>query len=93
MRTLRHQTQPGTTPVTSDGLRRNQLALEDLIEEASAGVLTFNTRSGIVTLTAADVGAALSSLVNAVDDAAAAASGVAVGRVYRNGSVLMIRVA
>lgn len=31
-------------------------------------------------------------LVNAVDDAAAAAGGVAVGAVYRNGSVLMVRV-
>jgi hypothetical protein len=32
------------------------------------------------------------SLTNAVDDTAAAAAGVAVGRLYRNGSVVMIRV-
>jgi hypothetical protein len=31
-------------------------------------------------------------LVNAANDAAAAAAGVAVGQAYRNGSVLMIRV-
>ncbi len=32
------------------------------------------------------------ALVNAVDDAAAATAGVPVGQLYRNGSVLMIRV-
>lgn len=32
------------------------------------------------------------NLVNAVNDAAAAAGGVAVGQLYRNGSVLMMRV-
>lgn len=31
-------------------------------------------------------------LVDAVNDAAAAAAGVAIGRMYRNGSVLMVRV-
>ena len=35
----------------------------------------------------------LPGLVNAADDAAASAGGVAVGEVYRNGSVLMVRVA
>lgn len=35
----------------------------------------------------------LASLVNAVDDTAAATAGVPVGGLYRNGSVLMIRVA
>jgi hypothetical protein len=34
----------------------------------------------------------LGTLVNAVDDTAAAAAGVGVGRMYRNGSVLMVRV-
>jgi len=33
------------------------------------------------------------TLTNAVDDAAAATAGVAVGKLYRNGSVVMIRVA
>ncbi len=33
------------------------------------------------------------TLVNAPDDAAAATAGVAVGKLYRNGSVVMIRVA
>lgn len=56
----RHQIQPETAEVTSDGLRRNQLALEALIEAAGAsGVLTFNTRSGVVTLLLEDVRAAL----------------------------------
>jgi hypothetical protein len=32
------------------------------------------------------------NLVNAANDAAAAAAGVAVGNMYRNGSVLMVRV-
>jgi hypothetical protein len=35
----------------------------------------------------------LSTLVNASDDAAAALLGVAVGEMYRNGSILMVRVA
>jgi len=35
----------------------------------------------------------LSSLADAVDDSAAAGAGVAVGQMYRDGSVLMIRVA
>ena len=54
--TTRHQLPPSTAPVTSDGLRRNQLALEALIAAAAAaGVITFNTRSGSVTLLTADV--------------------------------------
>ena len=54
--TTRHQQVPTTAPVTSDGLRRNQLALEALIAAAAAsGVITFNTRSGSVTLLTADV--------------------------------------
>jgi hypothetical protein len=32
------------------------------------------------------------TLINAANDAAAAAAGVAIGQAYRNGSVLMIRV-
>ncbi len=60
MGTLKHQTQPGIIPVTSDGLRRNQLALEALITAAGAsGVTTFNSRSGVVTLLLEDVRAAL----------------------------------
>lgn len=60
MGALKHQTPPTTAPVTSDGLRRNQLALEELIEAAgAAGVLTFNTRSGAVVLLTADVITAL----------------------------------
>lgn len=34
-----------------------------------------------------------SNLVNAANDAAAQAAGVAIGNMYRNGSVLMVRVA
>ena len=36
--------------------------------------------------------ASLAALSNAVDDAAAAAAGVAVGAMYRNGSVLCVRI-
>lgn len=32
------------------------------------------------------------NLVNAVNDAAAQAAGVAIGQMYRNGSILMVRV-
>jgi len=35
----------------------------------------------------------IAATVNAVDDAAAAAAGVAVGQFYRNGSIVMVRVA
>lgn len=60
MRSTRHQIQPSINPVTADGLRRNQLAIEELIEAAGAsGVLTFNTRSGAVVLLASDVVTAL----------------------------------
>lgn len=60
MARLSHQTQPDTAPVTSDGLRRNQIALEAMIAAASAaGVITFNTRSGAVTLLLEDVRQAL----------------------------------
>ena len=34
----------------------------------------------------------ISALVNAVNDAAASSAGVPVGGMYRNGSVLMVRV-
>ena len=34
-----------------------------------------------------------SALVDAVDDAAAAIAGVSVGSLYRNGSVIMVRIA
>lgn len=47
------------------------------------------TKTGHLTTT----GLKVNGLVNAVDDAAAAAAGVAVGDSYRNGSVLMVRVA
>ena len=58
--TSRHQTPPTTAPVTSDGLRRNQLALEALIAAAgAAGVISFNSRSGAVSLLTADVITAL----------------------------------
>ena len=60
MSRLNHQTQPDIAPVTSDGLRRNQLALEAMIAAASAaGVITFNTRAGAVTLLLEDVRQAL----------------------------------
>lgn len=48
------------------------------------------TFTGTVTLPSA---VALGSLTDAANDAAAASAGVAVGRLYRNGSVLMVRIA
>lgn len=60
MGVLKHQVQPSTVPVTSDGLRRNQIALEAQIVAAGAsGVTTFNTRSGAVVLVLEDVRQAL----------------------------------
>lgn len=50
-----------------------------------SGIVTKNATSGVVRLNA--------TLVNAVDDAAAATAGVPVGGLYRNGSVVMVRVA
>jgi hypothetical protein len=41
----------------------------------------------------ARIAATLAGLTDAVDDAAAATAGVSVGAMYRNGSVLMVRVA
>lgn len=52
------------------------------------------TREGTETLANKTLKApALDGLVNALNDAAAAAGGVAVGGMYRNGSALMVRVA
>lgn len=45
------------------------------------------------TLAAFKAAPSLGTLVNAANDVAAAAGGVAIGSLYRNGSVLMIRVA
>lgn len=55
---------------------------------------TGGTLSGAVTAPAATLGSLRFSTVpvNAANDAAAATAGVAVGGVYRNGSVLMVRV-
>ena len=43
-------------------------------------------------VTALATGNVPANLVNAANDAAAAAGGVVVGQMYRNGSVLMVRV-
>jgi hypothetical protein len=51
------------------------------------------TRSGATyTFALSSDALGLDTLINAVDDVAAASAGVAVGQLYRNGSVLMIRV-
>lgn len=51
------------------------------------------TKSGATyTFALADDALGLLTLVNAVNDVAAASAGVAVGELYRNGSVLMVRV-
>lgn len=51
------------------------------------GALPNPTVTSIIHVTGAN------ALINAVDDAAAAAANVAIGSLYRNGSVLMVRVA
>lgn len=48
------------------------------------------TFTGTVTLPAT---VAIATLTDAANDAAAATAGVAVGRLYRNGSILMVRIA
>ncbi len=62
---------------------------------------TIKSKLGITTLSGSNTGdetkttiqtKLFASIVDAVDDAAAATAGVAVGGIYRNGSVLMIRV-
>ena len=59
----RHQQQPKQIEVTSDALRRLQLALEaQIVAAGAAGVSTFNGRSGSVSLVPADVTAALGFL-------------------------------
>lgn len=56
----RHQQQPQEVPVTSDSLRRLQLALEAQITAAGAsGVSLWNGRSGNVSMVASDVITAL----------------------------------
>lgn len=57
---FRHQVQPERLAVTPDGLRRSQLAIEaQIVAAGAAGVTTFNTRSGAVSLLAADVKAVM----------------------------------
>ncbi len=57
---FRHQIQPVEKVVTSDGLNRLQQALEaQIVAAGAAGVTTFNSRSGFVSLLSADVTAAL----------------------------------
>lgn len=48
---------------------------------------------GLASSVAAELAGTLAGLEDAVDDAAAATAGVGVGEMYRNGSVLMVRVA
>lgn len=56
----KHPVQPVATPISSDALRRLQLALEAMIVAAGAsGVLLFNGRSGSVTLVDTDILSAL----------------------------------
>lgn len=73
-----------------------------LLPKFPAHVLAGNgmviTKSGLTYTFAVQANMAFSKLslptaINAANDAAAAAAGVAVGEMYRNGSVVMIRVA
>lgn len=65
----KHQDQPVLVPVTSDSLRRLQLALEaQIVAAGAAGVSLFNGRSGSVSLTAGDVTTALGFTPEAASD-------------------------
>lgn len=60
MTAQRHQEQPKEVPVTSDALRRLQLALEaQIVAAGAAGVSLWNGRSGSVTMVAGDITTAL----------------------------------
>lgn len=83
-------------------------SISDLTSDNSNGVviqdfaITFDSMGHVQTVSVATVdldgryvtktNPSMGTLVNAVDDTAAAAGGVPVGGLYRNGSVLMIRV-
>jgi hypothetical protein len=65
-----------------------------LVDSSGNATQSFrNYMSSLDALVAALAGGTLPTLINAANDAAAAAKGVAVGNMYRNGSVLMMRVA
>lgn len=56
----KHPLQPVAMPISVDGLRRLQLALEaQIVAAGAAGVTTFNGRSGVVSLLTADIFTAL----------------------------------
>ena len=57
----------------------------------STGVILTVNGSQAMKIDSIRVSLDISLLVNAVNDAAASAAGVAVGELYRNGSVLMVR--
>lgn len=80
---------PGTAPTTGGSiyLKRSTGAGLDIRSNGSTVIAVTNAATALTgTLKLS------SGLTNAVDDAAAAAAGVAVGQLYRNGSVVMIRV-
>lgn len=81
---------------TQPSIRARVLARFPVNVVAGSGMTI--TKSGITyTFAVSSVPAAslvgAEALTNAANDAAAAIAGVAVGQVYRNGSVLMVRVA
>lgn len=71
-------------PTTSATVGVYRAASFKVTMTATQGALSLNPGAGL-NIAAAD-------LTNAADDVAAAAAGVPVGRLYRNGSVLMVRV-
>lgn len=79
-------------PTASAATSTTQLATTAFVTTADnlKAPITSPTFTGTVTL---PVAIAVGALTNAVDDAAAATASVPVGRLYRNGSVLMVRVA
>lgn len=96
---LRLDVEPGRVSLFSDAPRVNGgHRLEFLVAGPSTvavplgGILA--TREAVETLKNKTLDAPkMSGLVNAADDAAAAAAGVPVGGVYRNGSQVMVRTA
>lgn len=86
------------TPAFTDGdvSAANRVTAEWL-NGVNVAVYTALGAAGVSPTTAAQVlanlGFTVAALGNYADDAAAAVGGVAIGGLYRNGSVLMIRVA
>lgn len=83
----------GYDSAANQNLRLVNLETGTIEITASAGNASLNSTTGSVSLNGVSYSMTLAGLGNYANDAAAAAGGVPVSGLYRNGSVLMIRVA